>query len=78
MVRMVLKGDRGEFGVEPAEVTLGFGKYRERREQPVRRGHLFGIQLSAAEPIQGGPHPVPVEHPGQLGRGAVGKLGEEL
>jgi hypothetical protein len=34
-------GDRNEFSVEPAEVALGLSKYRERREQPVRRGHPF-------------------------------------
>ena len=42
-------GDRGEFGVELAEVTLGLGKYCERREQPVRAGHLLAIQLPSAE-----------------------------
>ena len=67
-----------QFGVQPAEITLGLGKYRERCEQPVRGGHLLAFQLPSAEVLQGGAYLVLVEHPSQLGRRAVGKLGEQL
>ena len=70
-------GKRGEFGVEPAEITFRLGEYSERRKEAVRLGHLFAIQFPAAKAIQGGSDLVSVEHPGQLGRGAVRKLSEK-
>jgi Glycosyl transferases group 1 len=63
---------------DPSAVVDAILKLRAKpvlRHQSGSNGH---IQLPSAEPVQDGPDFVPVEHPGQLGRGAVGELGEEF